>query len=116
MCRIIAGPDDKMNFVLFEINTKKASRIGCQPGFMYLPLPEKIKGQGLTQKQITDIVLWKNAKKGYLGINYHRWPLNKKIRAHLRIYLFMLMKIAKQPKKIFEAIKPKKTSIITAPN
>ncbi len=97
MCRIIASPNTTMDFKLINVPPSKAESIEyyngrgilteIQPGFMYLPLPETIKGSGKTQKQIKRIVLWTNAQHGYLGLNYHIWPRYKKIAAILRIFI-----------------------------
>lgn len=51
-------------------------------------------------------MLWKNARQGYLGVNYNIWPRHKKIAAHLRIALCKISRIFAKAKKQFSDIAP----------
>jgi hypothetical protein len=81
-----------MYFRLIEVTPEQANVAGINPGFMYLPLPEKIRGTGKTQAEIREIVLWANAAMGYLGVNYHVWPDDKKRDARLRLFVCAILR------------------------
>ncbi len=99
-----------MDFELIELDEERAAKISSisgkpqEPGFFWFPIKPKEGSSGLKQEEITKIVLWANAHKGYLGVKYHEWPWHKKLMAHLRIsYLQRIY----YPLKAYKEVEPR---------
>lgn len=47
-----------------------------------------------SQRELRNSIMWLNAEKGLLGVNYPIWPWRKKVMAHVRIWICKIISFA----------------------